>query len=207
MDAPNDRRRRFIAIGLAIAVAGVCVAAIATALGGSDSGAAGDPGAANPDSRLTAEEATAPLEGAPAELAALREDANQVIEDPAAFEEVLADLRGTPVVINKWASWCGPCRFEFPFFQSQAVEHGDEVAFIGLDSSDSTAAAETFLSELPLPYPSYADPDLKLADSFGAGREFPATIFLGRDGEVTHLKLGGYGSEEDLAADIKRYAG
>ena len=207
MDAPNDRRRRFIAIGLALAAAAICVAAIATALSGSDSDTAGDPGAGNPDSRLTAEEAAAPLENAPAELAALREDANRVIDDPAEFEDVLASLRGTPVVINKWASWCGPCRFEFPFFQSQALKRADEVAFIGLDSSDSAAAAETFLSELPLPYPSYADPDLKLADSFGAGREFPATIFLGRDGEVTHLKLGGYGSEEDLAADIERYAG
>lgn len=206
MDAPNNKRRRFVAIGLALAVAAVCVAAIATALTGSDSGGAGDPGAANPDSRLSVAEATAPLDGAPPELAALRENANRVIEDPGAFEEALASLRGTPVVINKWASWCGPCRYEFPFFQSQAVERAEEVAFIGLDSNDDIDSAETFLSELPLPYPSYADPDLKLADSFGAGREFPATIFLGRDGEVAHLKLGGYASEEDLAADIDRYA-
>lgn len=166
-----------------------------------------DPGSANPTSELTAAEATAPLRGVPPELAALREQANRILEGgAAAFEEQLARLQGTPVIINKWASWCGPCRFEFPFFQSQAIERQDEVAFLGLDSNDTTDAAETFLSELPLPYPSYADPDLELADSFGAGREFPATIFLGSDGEVAHLKLGGYASEADLAADIERYA-
>ena len=167
----------------------------------------GDPGSANPTSELTAAEATAPLTGAPPELGALREQANRILEGgAAAFEEQLARLEGFPVVINKWASWCGPCRFEFPFFQSQAIERQDEVAFLGLDSNDTTDAAETFLAELPLPYPSYADPDLELADSFDAGREFPATIFLGSDGEVAHLKLGGYASESDLAADIDRYA-
>lgn len=190
------------ALGLTVLV----VLAVAAALD-SDPTGSGDPGAGNPESELTAAQATAPIRGAPPELAALREQANQIIEiDADGFEQVLADLRGTPVVINKWASWCGPCRFEFPFFQSQAVERERDVAFIGLDSNDTTDAAETFLSELPLPYPSYSDPDLELAESFDAGREFPATIFIGADGDVAHLKLGGYASEADLAADIDRYA-
>ena len=200
MSSRGANSRRFAAH------AAVFAALVATGCGGAGDDPA-DPGSANPTSELTAEEATAPLRGAPPELIALREQANQILEGgAAAFEEQVARLEGIPVVINKWASWCGPCRFEFPFFQSQAIERQDEVAFLGLDSNDTSEAAETFLSELPLPYPSYADPDLELADSFGAAREFPATIFLGSDGEVAHLKLGGYASEQDLAADIDRYA-
>jgi cytochrome c biogenesis protein CcmG/thiol:disulfide interchange protein DsbE len=122
-----------------------------------------------------------------------------------AFESQLADLRGYPVVVNKWASWCGPCRFEFPFFQAQAAERGEEVAFLGVDSDDDPAAAATFLEELPLPYPSFSDPDQEIARLFDA-REFPATAFYDSDGELVHTRLGGYGSEAELAADIERYA-
>ena len=111
------------------------------------------------------------------------------------------------MVVNKWASWCGPCRFEFPFFQSQADERGAEVAFLGIDSNDSEEAAETFLEELPLPYPSYLDPDQELADEFlDNAREFPATGFYDSSGELAYVHLGGYADEASLAADIDKYA-
>ena len=106
-----------------------------------------DEGAAGPDSELTLEQATAPLEGAPPELAAIRQEANQLLPGGTeAFDARLADLHGTPLVVNKWASWCGPCRFEFPLFQSQAIEREQEIAFLGLDSDDSEDAARTFLA-------------------------------------------------------------
>ena len=168
----------------------------------------GDPGSGNPDSELTVEEATAPLDSGPPELQALRDEANQLLDGGTeAFGERLDELEGVPVVVNKWASWCGPCRFEFPFLQSQAQERGAEVAFLGIDANDSEAAAETFLGELPLPYPSYLDPDQDVADEFlDNAREFPATGFYGSDGELAYVHLGGYASEDDLAADIDKYA-
>jgi thiol-disulfide isomerase/thioredoxin len=167
----------------------------------------GDDDAGNPDSKLTAEEATAPLEDGPPELVALRDQANDLLPGGVgAVEERLAELEGTPVVINKWASWCGPCRFEFPFFQSQATARGEEVAFLGVDSDDSDDAAATFLEELPLPYPSYSDPDSEIAESLEAEREFPATVFIESSGEQAFVHRGGYASEDDLAADIERYA-
>ena len=73
-------------------------------------------------------------------------------------------LRGYPVVVNVWASWCGPCRFEFPHFQRAAAAYGKRVAFLGIDSQDSDDAAATFLREEPVPYPSYTDPDEEIAD-------------------------------------------
>jgi len=164
--------------------------------------------AGNPDSQVSLEEATAPLEGGPSELRALRAQANRLLGgEVQAFSERLSELRGIPVVVNKWASWCGPCRFEFPFLQSQAIERAGEVAFLGVDSNDSEDAAETFLRELPLPYPSYFDPDQKIADEFfDNAREFPATAFYDAAGQLAYVHLGVYADEDALAADIDRYA-
>lgn len=183
------------------------VATLALGVAGCGEDESGDPGAGNPESELSSSEAAQPLKGAPPELTALRDQANEILDEGiAGFEARLAELRGTPVVVNKWASWCGPCREEFPFFQSQAIERGDEVAFLGLLSDDGAETGATFLEELPLPYPSYLDPDKEIANSFNAGREFPSTLFINADGEVTFTKLGPYTEEEALAADIERYA-
>jgi len=112
---------------------------------------------------------TESLRGAPAPLAALHRQANQVLGGgPDAFEKRLASLRGRPVVVNKWASWCPPCRAEFPFFQRQAVKRGKRVAFLGVDGQDNDAAARKFLREFPTPFPHYVDPDLKIATAMKA---------------------------------------
>ena len=118
----------------------------------------------------------------------------------------LSESRGQPVVVNLWASWCGPCREEFPFFQRQAIQRGGEVAFLGLLSDDTPEAGASFLEQLPLPYPSYLDPDRGIADAFQAGREFPSTLFIDASGELAFAKYGPYTDEEMLAADIDRYA-
>jgi cytochrome c biogenesis protein CcmG/thiol:disulfide interchange protein DsbE len=167
----------------------------------------GDEGAGNPQSAVSEEEATRPLQGAPAQLAAVREQANELLGGGVeALRARLAELEGTPVVVNKWASWCGPCRLEFPFFQSQATERGGQIAFLGVDSNDSEGAAETFLQELPLPYPSYLDPDQELAREIGAPVAFPATAFYDSSGNLAYTHQGVYESEEELIADIRRYA-
>jgi thiol-disulfide isomerase/thioredoxin len=186
-------------------ITAAAVAVLAAVLGAC--GSSGE-GAGNPDSRVSPSEAQAPLpDRSPRALAALREQASELLEGGSeAFEARLRELRGHPVVVNKWASWCGPCRFEFPFFQELAIERGDEVAFLGIDSEDSEDAAHTFLEELPLPYPSYADPASELARSLDADREFPSTVFIDSAGERVFVHRGGYASQEDLAADIERYA-
>jgi len=149
------------------------------------------------------------LAGAPAPLAALYKQGNALLDGGRdAYERRLERLRGYPVVVNLWASWCGPCRFEFPWFQEATARYGKRIAFLGIDKEDSDDAAETFLREEPLPYPSYSDPDEEIAESIGssATRGVPTTAFYDRAGGLAFLKLGPYDDAAELRADIERYA-
>jgi cytochrome c biogenesis protein CcmG, thiol:disulfide interchange protein DsbE len=177
------------------------------------SGALGCGQDAGSDSRLSADQAETPLrDDAPADLKEIRTQANTILGGGVdAFSKRLRELRGTPVVLNIWGSWCGPCRFELPFFQSQAMKRGAEVAFLGVDAIDNEAAAQTFLSETPLPYPSYFDPgdtlaSAEIAHSLDAGPGLPNTIFIDSAGNVAYHWRGGYASEQDLSQQIDRYA-
>jgi cytochrome c biogenesis protein CcmG, thiol:disulfide interchange protein DsbE len=144
------------------------------------------------------------LQGAPAPLADLHEQANALLASNE-FQTQLERLEGTPVVINKWASWCGPCRAEFPIFQRVATERGKDVAFLGLNAADKRPAAQDFLAERPLPYPSYDDPDEEIASDLRAANYFPMTVFVDTRGEIEFVKAGEYRSAADLNADIDRY--
>jgi cytochrome c biogenesis protein CcmG/thiol:disulfide interchange protein DsbE len=150
---------------------------------------------------------TARLAGAPAPLAKLHAQAGRLLDGGAeAFRRRLKALRGYPVVVNKWASWCGPCRYEFPFFQEQAAKRGKRVAFLGVDSNDNDRDAREFLQDYPVPFPSYKDPKLEVAAVFGAVQAFPTTAYYDSKGELAYVHQGGYASEAKLAADIERYA-
>jgi cytochrome c biogenesis protein CcmG, thiol:disulfide interchange protein DsbE len=156
--------------------------------------------------RFDLAEARQRLQGAPAPLSELHEQANALLAS-GAFEDQLDRLEGTPVVINKWASWCGPCRAEFPIFQRVATERGKDVAFLGLNAADKRPSAQDFLTERPLPYPSYDDPDEDIASDLRAAKYFPMTVFVDPKGEIAFVKAGEYKSAADLNADIDRYLG
>jgi thiol-disulfide isomerase/thioredoxin len=172
----------------------------ALALAGCGSSAGGDLGGRHPDYGRA-------LAGSPAPLAALHRQANQLLPGGVdAFEERVAALKGYPVVVNVWASWCGPCRFEFPTLQKLSARYGKRVAFLGVNSQDSDANAEEFLAEAPVPYPSYTDPDKGLIEALGGVGGLPDTAFYDRDGKLLFLQQGAYADKADLEADVKRYA-
>ena len=149
------------------------------------------------------EQAKQRLAGAPAPLAELYEQPNTILAD--GFEQRVKALEGHRIVINKWASWCGPCRAEFPIFQQVATDRGKEVAFLGVNAADKRPAAEKFLAERPLPYPSYEDPDEKIARGLEAAKFFPMTIFVDENGDTAFVKAGEYTSTAELEADIDKY--
>jgi cytochrome c biogenesis protein CcmG/thiol:disulfide interchange protein DsbE len=147
------------------------------------------------------------LAGSPPPLAALHKQANDLLPGgQEAFEKRIAQLRGYPVVVNVWASWCGPCREEFPVLQQLSARYGKQVAFLGVNSEDSTDAAATFLEEEPLSYPSYVDPHKGTLESLGGLGGFPDTAFYDRSGKLVYLKQGPYRSDAELEADVHRYA-
>ena len=152
-------------------------------------------------------EVRAAFAGSPPSLAALHASANRLVGgDPAAFHRVLATLRGYPVVINKWGSWCGPCRFEFPYFQQVSVRFGRRVAFLGLDGADNPGDAKDFLRRFPVTYPSYQDPHEDIARSLHVPNGYPETLFLDGQGRVNYIHQGAYPSLSALVTDIRRYA-
>ena len=98
----------------------------------------------------------------------------------------LEELRGTPVVLNFWASWCGPCKDEAPLLADAAREHGD-VAVVGIDVEDLTGDARGFLRENRVPYASVRDGDGSTRDDYGA-TGIPETYFVDAGGRaVAHV--------------------
>jgi cytochrome c biogenesis protein CcmG, thiol:disulfide interchange protein DsbE len=149
----------------------------------------------------------AALSGSPAPLAALHHQSNELLGGGAdAFKKRLRELHGHPVVVNKWASWCGPCRGEFPYFQRQSQKLGKRIAFIGVNSNDNDGDARTFLRQFPVSYPSYSDGNLAIAAVFNGVQAFPTTAFYDAKGHLAYVHQGAYTSEQKLAEDINRYA-
>jgi cytochrome c biogenesis protein CcmG, thiol:disulfide interchange protein DsbE len=147
------------------------------------------------------------LAGSPPPLAALHAEADRLLPGgTVAFERRIAALHGYPAVVNIWASWCGPCRFEFPVFQKLSARYGRRIAFLGVNSEDSNDTASTFLKEDPVPYPSYTDANRKITARLGATSGLPDTAFFDRAGRLVYLKQGPYANLAALEADLHRYS-
>jgi cytochrome c biogenesis protein CcmG/thiol:disulfide interchange protein DsbE len=164
-------------------------------------------GAAPPSAAPRPAQTRAALAGSPPALRALHAQSSRLLAGgPAAFRARLRTLRGHPVVVNKWASWCGPCRAEFPVFQRASTQLGRRVAFLGVDSNDNDGDARDFLRRYPVSYPSYADPDQKVAEVFGATLAFPTTAFYRASGKLAYVHQGPYLTAAKLREDVARYA-
>lgn len=147
------------------------------------------------------------LKDLPPALARNARDADTFIgEGSDPFKKRLGELKGHPVVVNQWASWCEPCRFELPFFETMTAKYREQVAFLGIDMQDDRDQAEEFMAELPSGFPSVFDPDASLTTSLGGGRASPTTFFFDRAGRQVHTKIGAYSTPKQLEADIRRFA-
>ena len=114
----------------------------------------------------------------------------------------LTDLPG-PVVINFWASWCGPCAKEAPALRNVARAYSGRVSFVGVNVKDQPAAARRFEQDFKVPYPSWEDQAASIAASFGGigPAALPSTIVLDEEYRVAS-RLFGAVDEPQLSAQL-----
>jgi thiol-disulfide isomerase/thioredoxin len=109
--------------------------------------------------------------------------------DPSRFQQLLAQLRGKPVVVNVWASWCGPCIVEAPGLARVARDYQGRVQFLGVDVLDQRGAARAFIRKYGWTYPSVFDPSGAIRDDLGFLGQ-PVTIVFDSTGKRTFAVSG-----------------
>jgi len=102
----------------------------------------------------------------------------------------LSDLRGSPVAINFWATWCAPCKAEIPELEAARQRHaGDSLIILGVNAGEEGALVNSFLAELNAHFDSVLDPQMSIVDQYDI-RAFPTTIWVDADGVTRAKHLG-----------------
>lgn len=114
------------------------------------------------------------------------------------FQGMVVAQRGRPVVVNVWASWCGPCRTEAPVLQRAFAQYRNRVSFLGVATSDQADDARSFMKRYGLRYPNLLDETGRIKAVLGVPG-LPTTLVFDRDGKVVASVLGGV-SEQKLVA-------
>lgn len=109
----------------------------------------------------------------------------------------LSDFFGKPVVLNFWASWCGPCKMEMPDFENEYLESGDNVNFLMINVTggrETLQSASDFISQKGYTFPVFYDLDNIAASTYQA-YSIPTTYFIGSDGSVVTYAVGAIDAE------------
>lgn len=178
------RRRQVALLALAVVFLPAC-------------GGGGQEGAPQPTGR-PAQNATE-VPGLPTTVDALPE------VDPAGYRQLLGELRGTPALVNVWASWCTPCVNEIPRLVAAHERYGTRVQFLGIDLQDNRSGAQAFIRDLDMTYPSLFDPSGAVRDSLGLFAP-PVTLFYDRRGRLVATSYGEI-SQTDLQTNLRAIDG
>ena len=109
--------------------------------------------------------------------------------NPDGSSATLADYDGTPLVVNFFASWCGPCKAELPEFEEVSNEVGDRVQFLGVNTDFEQDAWLRLVADTGVTYPTVFQPSNELFTASG-GLGMPTTVFIAADGTVQHTFSG-----------------
>jgi thiol-disulfide isomerase/thioredoxin len=148
-----------------------------------------DPNAPPP----AADPSAAPLSGVDAGLSAVGMDAplHFALRDINGVEVKLASFKGKVIIVNFWATWCGPCKVEIPDLIELQREYPDQLVVVGLDLLDEWSRVKPFADTLKVNYPLLDANNRKdVEDAFGPMWGLPTTVIVGRDGKVAKRHSG-----------------
>lgn len=113
------------------------------------------------------------------------------VYDPDGNPVKLSDMQGKPVVLNMWASWCGPCKQEMPDFQAAYEKYDGQLHFmmVNLIGQDKLEDAQALLEQTGYTFPVYYDTDNAAAMNYNTG-SIPATFFIDKDGNLVTYAIG-----------------
>jgi thiol-disulfide isomerase/thioredoxin len=110
----------------------------------------------------------------------------------------LTDFYGKPIVVNFWASWCGPCKSEMPDFEEAYLTYGDEINFLMVNMTDgareTTEVAQAYIDSQGYTFPVYFDVDQDAAITYGV-TSIPSTFFIDKEGHAVAYAQGAISSE------------
>lgn len=104
-------------------------------------------------------------------------------------QKKLSSLRGKPVVINFWATWCLPCKEEMPLLEKYAAKYSDRLVVLGVNSGEAESLIQPYTSELGISFPILLDHDERVTDQYFV-RNFPITFFVDGQGIIRGQSLG-----------------
>ncbi len=143
---------------------------------------------ANPAGQGSSQESQPPLTAAPDFT--MMDDAGKMVK--------LSDFFGKPIVVNFWASWCGPCRHEMPEFDKAYMEQGDEVTFLIINMTDgyqeTVDNAKDFIRKQGYHFPVYYDTAQDAARVYGV-TSLPTTYFINAEGKLVAKAMGAISKE------------
>jgi thiol-disulfide isomerase/thioredoxin len=161
------------------------------------------PGGYDPDAPPPAADATAGADAADGDLVGKVAPLNFTLKDMHGVDVRLASFEGKVLLLNFWATWCGPCRVEIPYLIELQQQYADDLVVLGVSVDDPAEKLKPYASEMKVNYPLLVGNGRQdYQDANGPFWGIPVTVFVGRDGRI-HRKHSGIASKERFEHEIK----
>lgn len=119
----------------------------------------------------------------------------------------LSDLRGQPVVLNFWATWCPPCQAEMPALQALADDYTDPgVTVLGINQAETAPQVQAYVQGKGIDFPVVLDSDAAVSQAYRV-RSLPTTFFIDRDGVIDEIVIGGPLNRALLESKVQKLLG